>query len=182
MLGALLAGGGAGAGCSAARDEGSGAGPPPATTRALYARSSVLWPVANGRATVRVCWLPLELGGETFPVATLAPDLTQTLPLRKAWAREIVEAAWNALTPLDFVGWQDCDSSAADVRLRPIGSAYTPLGCGKSASGQSCAEALGTDLRDGNLAVNLNVLFGDETRYSSRYEQSAPGRQYNPRC
>jgi hypothetical protein len=147
--------------------------------RGLFARASVLWPVENGQATVRVCWLPAQLGGERFPVADLSPDLAQTIPLRKAWAQEAVERAWNAQTPVQFVGWQDCDGSPADVRLRPISSAYRNPTCASSA-GQSCAEALGADLRAGALAVNLNLAFGDETLYSSRYEQSAPGKQYDP--
>jgi MYXO-CTERM domain-containing protein len=142
----------------------------------LYPRSTVLWPVVDGKATIRVCWLPAEIGEDKFPVAKFAPKLAEVLPIRKQWTREIVEAEWNARTPLNFVGWQDCDGSYSDFALRPISSAYRPK-C--ASAGQSCAEAFGTDLRDDRLALNLNLLFGDELLYSSRYQQSAPGRQYD---
>ena len=82
-----------------------------------YARSSVLWPVAGNEATVSVCWLMPEIGGETFPVKDLAPDLTKTLTERKAWARAAVEAAWNANTPVQFVGWGDCATKSASTIL-----------------------------------------------------------------
>ena len=145
-----------------------------ASRQPLFVRSSVVWPVSNDEATISVCWLPIELGtDERFPVDNLAPDLSTTLPTLKAWAREVVEAQWNDLTPLNFIGWEDCDGSPVDVRIRPIGSAYRAPGCGTGSDGQSCAEALGTDLGNDEVALNLNLLFGEEVRYSSRYQQTA---------
>ena len=64
------------------------------------------------------------------------------------------------------------------MRLRPVSSAYLAQGCGGSNKGRSCAEAFGTDLQ-ANLALNLNLYFGDEALYSSRYQQSAPGAAYD---
>ena len=132
---------------------------------ALYARSSVLWPVSNGQATVRVCWLPLEGAANRFPDSGVAPDLNEALPRLKGWAREIVEQEWNDSTPLNFVGWEDCDGSAVDVHIRPISSAYTAP-CGSR--GQPCVEALGKDIGRDQSALYLNLLFGEEVRYSSR--------------
>jgi hypothetical protein len=95
---------------------------------------------------------------------------------RKAWVREIAEAQWNALTPLKFVGWNDCDpSSGDDVQLLAMDSLTIPP-CG--AAGQACVEAFGTLLR-GKVAY-LNLFFGDEFVYSSRYGQSSTEATYQP--
>ncbi|HEY0706507.1 MAG TPA: M12 family metallopeptidase [Polyangia bacterium] len=171
----------AGVGCQAVDgDSAPGEAPPAAhddapTTEshqhALFARSSVLWPVKNGVATIRVCWLPVERGEQRFPVAALAPDVDAVLSERKAWVREIVEQMWNGLTPLRFVGWDDCDGSPVDVTLQPMSSYVSDTGCGRM--GQSCVGGLGTDLKRDKAPVYLNLLFGDETLYSSRYQQSA---------
>jgi len=152
----------------------SGVEPPGQLVDPLFGRASVLWPVVDGKATVRVCWLPPNLGGETFKAAEFAPDLAATLAERKAWAQAIVESEWNELTPLDFVGWGDCAAMPGDVELEPISSATFPS-CGSK--GQPCADALGTDLRILG-AVHLNLLFGDEALYSSRYQQSTAGGGY----
>ncbi|HEY0713963.1 MAG TPA: M12 family metallopeptidase [Polyangia bacterium] len=147
------------------------------TPHALFARSHVLWPVKNGVATVKVCWLPFARGDQHFPVAAHAPDMDAVLPERKAWVREIVEAMWNGLTPLRFVGWEDCDGSPVDVMLRPMSSYVPDTGCGRT--GQSCVGALGTDLKRERTPVYLNLSFGDETLYSSRYQEAA-GAHYRP--
>jgi hypothetical protein len=144
------------------------------TRQALYARSHVLWPVKDGVATVKVCWLPLARGDQGFPIAAYAPDVDAILSERKAWVREIVEQMWNTLTPLRFVGWEECDGTA-DVMLRPMSSYVADTGCGRT--GQSCVGALGTDLKRERSPVYLNLLFGDETLYSSRYQEAA-GSQY----
>lgn len=145
--------------------------PPAALDEPLYGRATVLWPLTGDKAVVRVCWLPPNFGGETFPDADFAPDLAATLAERKEWARAAVESEWNARTPMDFEGWEDCGAQPADVKLEPISSA-TFASCA-SGMGQSCADALGTDLR-AQGAAHLNLLFGDEVLYSSR-EESTPG-------
>lgn len=148
--------------------------PPAQLSESLFGRSSVLWPVVDGKATVSVCWLPPDLGGETFKAAAVAPDLAATLAEREAWAQAIVESQWNALTPVNFVGWGDCAAMPGEVQLEPISSATT-ASCGSR--GQPCVDALGTDLRTFG-AVHLNLLFGDEALYSSRYQQSTTGGGY----
>jgi len=150
------------------------ADPPARESEPLFGRASVLWPIVAGRATVRVCWLPPDLGGETFQVADFAPDLVATLAERKEWARAAVESEWNARTPMDFEGWGDCDVMPGDVKLQPISSATDPS-CG--GRGQACADALGADLRTQG-AVHLNMLFGDEVLYSSRYREATAAGGY----
>jgi hypothetical protein len=141
----------------------------------LNAASSTLWSVENGVATISVCWLPPQLAPDRFPVVMFGPS-AGFIEERKAWVREIAEQQWNALTPLKFVGWNDCDErSTNDVQLLPIDSLAVPS-CG--AAGQACVEAFGTLLR-GKIAY-LNLFFGDEFLYSSRYGQSSTTETYQP--
>lgn len=128
--------------------------------------------VEDGRATVRVCWGETRTG-TAYPIGELAPDLDAAIARARAWAREIVEAEWNSRTPIEFTGWDDCAGAPADVELVLIDSSQAPS-CGDA--GTSCVEALGTDLAGGT--VYLNLLFGEEILYASRYQQSHRGASY----
>src|SRR3569623_1495141 len=140
----------------------------------LLARSAALWPVTGGTVQVRVCWAPAVLG-TTYPVASLAPDAAAAIAAHQAWVQAAVEREWNGRTVVQFVGWDDCVAGTSDVRLVPIDS-----GAGASsqtAQGQACAGYLGKQL-SGGKSVYLNMLFGDEVIYSSRYQQSHAGNGY----
>jgi hypothetical protein len=139
----------------------------------LLARSPALWPMETGVATVSVCWAEPEL--ETvYAFTDLAPDLAEAIPRVQGWARQIAEAQWNARTNVEFTGWGSCADAPADVTLVLTDSNHRPT-CG-TVDGLSCVEALGADLR--GRSVYLNLLFGEEVLYSSRYEQSHPGATY----
>jgi hypothetical protein len=140
----------------------------------LFAKSDVLWPMANNAATVPVCWTKPRLSS-VYPLAALAPDVQARLVVLKKWVREIVEAEWNAKTPLEFTGWADCTGSGDAVELTPIDSATT-ADCG--GQGQPCAVTLGKALLQ-KKGVFLNLFFGEEVLYSSRYQQSHPGSSYD---
>lgn len=140
---------------------------------ALLAKSDVLWPMAGGTATVRVCWTEPRLSS-AYPVASLAPDIGARLVVLKQWTREIVEAEWNAKTPLEFTGWEDCTGRADTLELTPIDSATTPT-C--AAQGQPCVTTLGRALLE-RKGVFLNLFFGEEVLYSSRYQQHHAGSSY----
>jgi hypothetical protein len=145
----------------------------------LFARSRVLWPIVDGVAEVSVCWGQPRFE-TTYPVASLRPDLEALLPERKRWIRDIVEEQWNGRTPLRFSGWDDCSAGAADVELTPIDTGVTSS-CADGSLGQPCVDALGHDLADGGGGVFLNVFFGEEVLYSSRYQQDNPGAEYDER-
>jgi hypothetical protein len=142
---------------------------------ALLAKSDVLWPVQNEVASVRVCWAPSKLNS-TYPVAALAPNVDARLAELKQWVFDVVEAEWNAKTPLKFTGFQDCEPNETAVELTPIDSATT-ASCG--AQGQPCAVTLGKSLLR-QRGVYLNLYFGEEVLYSSRYQQKNPGALYQP--
>jgi hypothetical protein len=143
----------------------------------LFARSRALWPVVDGVANVSVCWGQSSFQ-TTYPVATLRPDLEALLPERQRWVREVVEEQWNGRTPLRFSGWDDCSAGPADIELTPIDTGVTSS-CAAGNLGQPCVDALGRDLADGGGGVFLNVFFGEEVLYSSRYQQASPGDQYD---
>src|SRR5262249_46468453 len=88
----------------------------------------------------------------------------------------VAESQWNARTPMEFEGWEDCDVAPGDVELEPISSA-TAAPCA-SGSGQACVDALGTDLKTTG-AAHLNLLFCDEVLYASRYRESTAGGGYD---
>lgn len=140
---------------------------------ALLAKSDVLWPVQNDVASVRVCWAPSKLNS-SYPVAALAPNVAARLVELKQWVFDVVETEWNAKTPLKFTGFQDCVPNEAAVELTPIDSATT-ASCG--AQGQPCAVTLGKSLLK-QRGVYLNLYFGEEVLYSSRYQQQNPGASY----
>ena len=142
----------------------------------LLARSRALWPVVDGVAQVSVCWGQPQFQ-TTYPVASLRPDLEALLPERKRWVREVVEEQWNSRTPLRFTGWDDCSAGSAEIELTPIDTGVTSS-CANGNLGQSCVDALGRDLADGG-GIYLNVFFGEEVLYSSRYQQANPGAQYD---
>jgi len=152
--------------------------PTPPTEQAqdpLYGRPSDLWP----QTTISVCWLPLDLAGEVFVDTSVAPDLATVVPEREAWVRQIVEQQWNARTPLKFVGWDACsDATPTDIRVKPMSSQSQPRSC--SGKGQSCVDAIGKDSKLPQNLLDLNVLFGEEFLYSSRYEQSTSNATYDP--
>jgi hypothetical protein len=147
----------------------------------LLASSRLLWPMVDGKATIRVCFLPLDIGSLVFPLPQFAPDLAAALPTRKQWIREVVEAEWNAKTPVQFVGWEDCGAQDADVRIQLI-SSQTTVTCGITnpfvSTGGSCVEDIG--LRDKGHRVFINATWGDETLYSARYDQTVTDRTYDP--
>lgn len=134
---------------------------------ALLGGSKLAWPMQDGKATIRVCWLPLDLGGETLPGGSFAVDPAKVLPERKQWIREGVEREWNGKTVLNFVGWQDCGAGDADIRIQPMARRATPT-CG--VSGSFCVEKIG--LPDRGKRVFINVLFGDESLGEARYLQT----------
>jgi hypothetical protein len=140
----------------------------------LLARAAALWPVTGGAVQVHVCWAPAMLG-TTYPVASLAPDAGAAIAAHQAWVRAAVEREWNGRTVVQFVGWQDCVAGTPDIRLVPIDSG-TRASCATS-QGQACAEYLGKEL-SGGKSVYLNMLFGDEVIYSSRYQQTHAGSAY----
>lgn len=144
----------------------------------LFARSRALWPVVDEVVPVRVCWAPPQLR-TTYPVAALRPDLEALLPERQRWVREVVEEQWNGRTPLRFTGWEDCAAGPADVELTPIDTGVTSP-CASGNLGQPCVGALGRELVGGG-AVFLNLFFGEEVLYSSRYQQASPGAAYDVR-
>lgn len=135
---------------------------------ALNVVSTSLWPTRGGTATIRVCWEPLEMGGETFPLPAYAPDVDAVLAIRKQWVREAAEKEWNGRTVVHFVGWEDC-AGPADVHLVPTSSAVMPACLDKR--GGFCAEEIGAKIR--GKRVFLNLLFGDEIIYNARYRLAA---------
>lgn len=144
-----------------------------ATSReALLGGSKILWPMQDGKATVRVCWLPLDLGGVKMPGGAYAVDASKTIAERKQWMREGVEREWNAKTVLSFVGWQDCGPGVeADVMILPGGSS-TPNDCGsyQGTPGGSCVQATGAPVK--GKKVTINTMFGDEALGEARYVQT----------
>jgi hypothetical protein len=149
--------------------------PEGSTGNSLNAVSSGLWPTEGGIATIHVCWAPPQIDVRRYPRPELGPS-ADALEERKAWVREIVEAQWNAYTPVKFVGWKSCDGDQARrVQLVPIDS-LTKTDCG--IDGQSCAEGLGTAVQ--GKKTFLNLFFGDEVIYSSRYRQEVDANTYRP--
>ncbi|CAN5734477.1 hypothetical protein BH11MYX4_BH11MYX4_69240 [soil metagenome] len=139
------------------------------TESALLGGSKLLWPMQDGKATVRVCWLPVDLGGETLPGGTFAANLATVLPERKQWVREGVEREWNARTVVQFVGWQDCSAGEADVQIQPISTlAFTY--CPTKGNAGFCVEELGSKAK--GKRVFINMLFGDEALGEARYVQT----------
>ncbi len=135
----------------------------------LNASNAVLWPVEDGVATIPVCWMPAKVDPNRYPVKAFGPS-DDFIEERKEWVREVVETEWNARTPLAFTGWKNCGADRARfVQLVPIDSMTTPP-CG--AAGQACAEALGSLVR--GKKTYINVAFGDEFLYASRFLQATP--------
>src|SRR4051812_4413945 len=149
--------------------------------QALLAGSKLLWPMKDGKATVRVCFLPLDTGGLTFPIAKFAPDLAKVLPERKQWIREGVEAEWNAKTVVQFVGWNDCGTEGADIQIQLITSQGTAV-CGHTpdavSKGAYCVEEIGT--KDRGKRVFINATWGDEVLYTAHYAQTVDQNTYDP--
>jgi hypothetical protein len=155
-------------GCSSAPTEAAGE-----SGSRLNAKSTALWPVSKGAATVRVCWLPALIAKDRFPFPVLGRPTAATIAERKAWVKQIAESQWNALTPVRFVGFETCAGAAAKrmVQLQPIDSTFEDTGYDP---GQPHAEALGQGGR--GKKVFLNLLFGDEIVYKrSVYAGTAPG-------
>jgi hypothetical protein len=125
---------------------------------ALYAQDDTLWSLKDGKAVVRVCWLPLDLAAGYFPDPPFAPNIGAALAEKKQWAREIVEKEWNGRTMMKFVGWKDCDAETGptDIQLQPIVSRTTPS-CA-TLHGNSCVDALGKKAKK----AWLNLFFGEE--------------------
>jgi len=148
----------------------------------LLAGSKLLWPMVDGAATIRVCFLPIDVGTLRFPIPSLGPpDLAKSLAERKQWVRQAVEAQWNRRTVLDFVGWQDCASAPnADVKVQLISSkarSHCTLS-GAYGTGETCVEAIGT--RGKGKRVFINVTFGEETVYHAKYKQSVTEATFDP--
>jgi hypothetical protein len=136
---------------------------------ALLGGSKLLWPMQDGKATVRVCWLPVDLGGATMPGGAFAANVATVLPQRKQWVREGVEREWNGRTVVQFVGWQDCGTAPADISIQPIGSLGSTY-CPTKGTGGFCVETIGS--RDRGKRVFINMLFGDEALGTARYVQT----------
>jgi hypothetical protein len=144
-----------------------------ATSSALLGGSKLLWPMQDGKATVRVCWLPIDLGGETLPGGAYAADLATVLPLRKQWVREGVEREWNARTVVQFVGWQDCGAAEVDIKIQPI-STLAPTYCPTKGNAGFCVEAIGAPGK--GKRVFINMIFGDEALGEARYLQTVTSK------
>ncbi len=143
----------------------------------LLASSQLLWPMVDGKATIRVCFLPFDTGGLVFPLPQYAPDLSKVIPERKQWVREVVEAEWNAKTVVQFVGWQDCSVEDADIHIQLIGSQVVPDCNGNTVGGTSCVEHIG--IRDKGKRVFINAFWGDEVLYSARYIETVNQQTYD---
>jgi hypothetical protein len=139
------------------------------SSSALLGGSKLLWPMQDGKATVRVCWLPLDMGGETMPGGPFAVDPTKVIAERRQWVREGVEREWNGRTVMSFVGWEDCGSQEVDVRIQPIASQGIAH-CPDPAPGASCVEKIGSPVR--GKRVFITMLFGDEALGEARYLQT----------
>ncbi len=125
------------AGCQGVEDAAAEATPAPsapevsATQEApLYVASSKVW----GQRTIPVCWENSNYGG----------------PTERAWVADAVRRSWEAVTPVDFVGWDYCPSGYFDgIRIRSDDVAPH-------------AKALGADLRGRVDGLVLNLwLIGD---------------------
>lgn len=135
----------------------------------LSAQSDTLWPGAR----IPVCWDRSITSSDRYPVPALAEDLGASNARMREAVERIARAEWNARTPIQFVGWEDCgDGSPKEaVHLVPIDSS-TRTDCGES--GQACAQGLGT--RAAGRRLFLNLSFGDEFLYLSRVlGAAAPG-------
>jgi hypothetical protein len=149
------------------------------TASALYGGTKVLWPMQDGKATIKVCWLPLDLANQPLPGGTYAIDPSTVIAERKQWMREGVEREWNAKTVVQFVGWQDCGPGVdADVQINPIGS-NTPVDCGGYAgpTGGNCVQAIGSPVK--GKKATINAIFGDEMLSRVRYLQNTPRNNAN---
>jgi hypothetical protein len=129
------------------------------------------WAREHGPVRLRVCWLPLDLGGRTFANAQFAPELASAVAEHKAWVREIVEAQWNRSPGVRFVGFGECDASDYELRIRPMAS--TLRACPGADTGQSCTDEIGHDVRKQGARMALNLLFGEEFWYASLSAQEA---------
>ena len=147
------------------------------TTQSLLAYSDTLWPMADGVATVTVCWLPLDTGGQGYPVKDLAPDLVAVTAEREQSIQKAAEREWNGKTVMRYVGWQQCGASPADVQLRPIASAATTtcFGGGPATKGASCVQDFG--VRGRGKHVNVNIMFADELLYMVAVKRQFPKEQ-----
>lgn len=151
-------------GCAAPETE----DPEAVTNSSLFAKSTVLWPMQDGVASVPVCFTAPKLAS-VYTETDLAPNLDALLDARKAWVREIARDQWESSTPIRFVGFRECgelskSASRAAVHITPIDSGVeTPCG----SKGQSCSESLGSATRGETLFLNL--FFGEEVRYGARY-------------
>lgn len=149
-------------------------GPSSSPGLSLYAMKDAAWPWKNGAYQVSVCWKPLELAGQKFPLAALAPDLNASMMRAKQWTRDIVEQEWNGKTNIRFTGWHDCSTAPADVSIVPISSEHETAFFGK---GQSFVDGHGIFAK--GKSMHLNVLFGDEFLYSSRYRATVSADEYD---
>jgi len=136
----------------------------------LLGSSKLLWPMQNGKATIKVCWLPVDLGGEVAPGGQFAADFAKVLPERKKWLREGVEREWNGKTVVQFVGWEDCGAAGADVSIQPVSRLGSTPNCTEDGKGGNCVEKIGAPVRGKRVFINL--LFGDEALAEARYLQS----------
>lgn len=131
----------------------------------LLAQGETLWPTRNGVATIEVCWGKALISPTRFaPHPEFGPA-----PGRLAELKKIVQAGaereWNGRTPVRFVGWKECKGKLGDrVQLVPTDSISEHDTC---PAGISCVAALGKS--SAGTKVYLNLLFGDEFLYRSKY-------------
>ena len=144
----------------------------------LLAGSKLLWPMQDGKATIKVCWLPIDLGGEIAPGGPYAADFAKVTPERKQWVREGVEREWNGKTVVQFVGWEDCGAAGADVRIQPVSRLGATAECGGEGLGGNCVEKIGSPVR--GKRVFINILFGDEALGEARYVQTVTKDTLDP--
>jgi hypothetical protein len=133
----------------------------------LYPQTANLWPKKDGKVTIKVCWDKPQFK-TVYPLAQYAPDISASLATSKKYVEEIVASQWTKLTSIEFTGWQDCSAGEADFHIVPIDSAASFC----NAKGQSCVEAFGKKMLGKNLY--LNVMFGEEFLYASRYLHAHP--------
>ena len=146
------------------------------TASALLGGSKLLWPMQDGKATVSVCWLPLDLGGIAMPGGQFAVDAQSVLPVRKKQIQAGVEREWNGRTVMSFVGWKDCTEGDADIHIQPIStSAFTY--CPDKGTASFCVEKIGSP--DKGKRVFINLLWADEAQGEARYLQTVTSKTYD---
>ena len=126
----------------------------------------MLWSATKDtRSEIKVCWMPYQQS-YNHPNVEYKPNHDALLQERKKWVREAVEAQWNQQIGISFVGWEDCRGDDKETRIYPMDSLSKPTP--SMQPGRSFAESNSDHLKNN---IYLNVFFGDEQLFQSRYYQ-----------